>query len=82
MCSVSCRYACEKCRVIEAIRRRTIVGQLIAIKFGEKELSALNARADALSTWDSSDWEEAVDWGVPDCSTLCPSEWRMAAEAD
>jgi hypothetical protein len=28
-----------------------------------------DAKADALSRRDASDWEEAVDWGVPDCST-------------
>jgi hypothetical protein len=48
-----------------------------AVNSREMELSALNAKADALSTRDASAWEEAVDWGVPDCSTLCPSEWRM-----
>jgi hypothetical protein len=58
------------------------MGQSAAIKFGEKELSALNAKADALSKRDASDWEEAVDWCVPDCSTLCASEWRMATAPD
>ena len=58
------------------------MGQSTAIKFGEKELSALNARADARSQRDANDWEEAVDWGVPDCSTLCASEWRMATVPD
>jgi len=58
------------------------MGQSTAIKFGEKELSALNARADALSKRDASAWEEAVDWGVPDYSTLCASEWRMATSPD
>ena len=62
--------------------KETIVGQSIAIKFGEEELSALNARADAVSKRDASDWEEAVDWGVPDCSALCASEWRTAAAPD
>ena len=54
------------------------------IKFGEEELLALNARADALSKRDANAWEEAVDWGVPDCSTLCASasEWRMATLPD
>lgn len=58
------------------------MGQSTAIKFGEKELSALNARADARSKRDASAWEESVDWGVPDYSTLCASEWRMAMAAD
>ena len=54
------------------------MGQSIAIKFGEQELSTLNARAEALSKRDASAWEEAIDWGVPDYSSLCASEWRMA----
>jgi hypothetical protein len=58
------------------------MGQSTVIKFGEKELSALNARADVLSKRDASAWEEAVDWGIPDCSTLCASEWRMATAPD
>ena len=58
------------------------MSQSTAIKFGEKELSALNARADALSKRDASAWEEAVEWGVPDCSTLCASEWRLATAPD
>jgi hypothetical protein len=58
------------------------VGKSTAVKFGESELSALNARADALSNRDANAWEEAVDWGVPDCSTLCPSEWRMTKAPD
>ena len=41
------------------------MGQSTAIKFGEKELSALNARADVLAQRDASAWEEALDWGVP-----------------
>ena len=45
--------------------------------FAEEELSALNARADAVSIRDASAWDEAVDWGVPDYSTLCPAEWRV-----
>jgi hypothetical protein len=45
--------------------------------FGEHELAALNARAEALSLRDATDWEEAVDWGVPDCAALRPGEWRM-----
>lgn len=58
------------------------MGQSTPIKFGENELSALNAKADALAKRDAGDWEEAVDWGVPDCSTLCAFEWRMATLPD
>ena len=58
------------------------MGQSTAIKFGEKELSALNARADARAKRDASAWEEAVDWGVPDCSTLWAAEWRMTMAPD
>ena len=58
------------------------MGQSTAVKFGERELSALNAKADALAKLDEADWEEAVDWGVPDCSTLCASEWRTATSPD
>jgi len=47
---------------------------------GERHLSALNAKAEALSQSDASDWDEAVDWGSPDCSTLCASEWRTMTE--
>jgi len=53
-----------------------------AVNFGEEELSALNAKADASSKRDASAWEEAVDWGIPDCSTLCPTEWRMTTAPD
>ena len=53
-----------------------------AVNFGERELSALNAKADAMSTRDASAWEEAVDWGVPDCNTLCPSGWRTTTAPD
>ena len=49
---------------------------------GERQLSALNAKAEALSIRDASAWEEAVDWGVPDCSTLWPSEWRITTAPD
>ena len=58
------------------------MSQSTAVKFGEKERSALNARADAPSRQDASAWEESIDWGVPDCSTLCASEWRMATAPD
>jgi hypothetical protein len=53
-----------------------------AVSFGEKELSVLNAKADALSKRDAGAWEEAVDWGVPDCRTLCSLEWRMTTAPD
>lgn len=55
------------------------MSHVAVVNFGEKELSALNARADALSLRDATDWEEAVDWGVPDCAHLHPGEWRMLA---
>ena len=58
------------------------MGLATDVKFGEKELSALNAKADALSKRDVDAWEEAVAWGVPDCSTLCPSEWRISTAHD
>jgi len=58
------------------------VDQSNAIKIGEKELWALDARADALSMRDASDWEEAIDWGVPDCGTLSAYEWRIATAPD
>lgn len=48
----------------------------------EKQLSALNAKAEAMSMMDESAWEEAIDWGAPDYSTLCPSEWRLIAAPD
>jgi hypothetical protein len=40
--------------------------------FGENELAALNAKADALSVLDESNWEEAIDWGTHDFGALCP----------
>jgi hypothetical protein len=46
--------------------------------FGEKELSALNAKADVLAMRDANAWDEAVDWGVPDYNESCPLEWRLA----
>jgi hypothetical protein len=49
---------------------------------GERHLSALNAKAEALAIRDASEWEEAVDWGAPDCSTLCAPEWRALTEPD
>ncbi len=58
------------------------MNQVAAVSFGEKELAALNARADALSLRDATDWEEAVDWGVPDYADLRPGEWRMLAAPD
>jgi len=56
------------------------MGQSTPIKFGEKELSALNARADAVSKRDASAWEEAVDWDVSEIAALCAplsGEWRQ-----
>ena len=47
--------------------------------FGERELSALNARVDALSLRDADEWDEAVDWGVPDVAKTCPLEWRISS---
>ena len=47
--------------------------------FGERELSALNARVDALSLRDADQWDEAVDWGVTDVATTCPLEWRISS---
>lgn len=47
--------------------------------FKERRLSELNARAEAMSMRDASDWEEAIDWGAPDYRTVCPvssREWR------
>ena len=52
------------------------------VQMGENELAALNARADALSLRDANAWEEAVDWGVPDCTNLRPLEWRFMAAPD
>jgi hypothetical protein len=46
--------------------------------FGEQELAALNAKADARSLRDASAWDEAVDWGAQDYGTLCPLDGRMA----
>ena len=48
----------------------------------ERHLSALNAKEEALSIRDASDWEEAIDWGIPDCSALGASEWRAMTEPD
>lgn len=48
----------------------------------EQQLSALNAKVEAWSMRDASAWEEAIDWGAPDYSTLCPSEWRAMAAPD
>ena len=58
------------------------MGQSTAIKFGESELAALNARADEMSMRDASAWDEAIDWGVPDCGPLHAAEWRMAVSPD
>jgi hypothetical protein len=48
----------------------------------ERHLSALNAKEEALSVRDASDWEEAIDWGIPDCSALGASEWRAMTEPE
>jgi hypothetical protein len=61
---------------------RTTMGLTSISDLGERQLSALNAKAEALSIRDASAWEEAIDWGAPDCSTLCASEWRAMAEPD
>ena len=58
------------------------MGQPTAMKFGEMELWTLNARVDALSMRDTSAWEEAIDWGVPDCGTMSAHEWRIATAPD
>ena len=50
--------------------------------FGEQELSALNARVDALSLRQADDWDEAIDWGVPDVAVNCPLEWRSNLEPE
>ena len=47
--------------------------------FKERKLLELNAKAEAMSMRDASDWEEAIDWGAPDYRTVCPVsplEWR------
>ena len=53
-----------------------------APNFERNELSALNAQADVLPKRDASAWEEALDWGVPECSSFGPSEWRMTTAPD
>ena len=58
------------------------MGQSTAIKFGEEQFWALNARVDALSMWDASAWEEAIDWGIPDCGTFSAYERRIATAPD
>ena len=50
--------------------------------YRERHLCAPNAKEEALSTRDAIAWEEAIDWGTPDCSTLCASEWRAMTEPD
>jgi hypothetical protein len=50
--------------------------------FGERELSALNARVDALSLRDADDWDEAIDWGVPDVALNRPIDWRASSEPE
>jgi hypothetical protein len=51
------------------------MGQSTAFKIGDGELSAHNAGAGALSKFDASAWEEAVDWGVADFRSLLAAEW-------
>lgn len=59
------------------------MGQSTPIKFGEAELSAVNARrADALSNRDASAWDEAIDWGTLDCSIWYRFEWQIATTRD
>jgi len=48
----------------------------------ERHLSALNAKADASSMRDASAWDEAVDWGISDYSTVRAAEWRAMTEPD
>jgi hypothetical protein len=52
----------------------------------ERQLSALNAKAEALSMRDATAWDEAVDWGAPDFNlffnTLYPAELRSITAAD
>jgi hypothetical protein len=48
----------------------------------ERHLATLNAKAEALSIRDACAWEEAIDWGTPDCSTLCAAERRAMTEPD
>jgi hypothetical protein len=55
------------------------MGLTTSSDFEERRLSELNATAEAMSMRDAGDWEEAIDWGVPDYSTVCPSEWRALA---
>jgi hypothetical protein len=50
--------------------------------FGERELAALNARVDALSLRDADDWDEAIDWGVPDVVGNYPFDWRVDEAPD
>ncbi len=48
------------------------------VPFGEKELAALNERAEALSLRENA-WEDAVDFGDPESAIWCQPEWRMSA---
>jgi hypothetical protein len=48
----------------------------------ERQLAALNAKADTVSMRDADAWDEAIDWGVPEYGALCPSEWSAMAAAD
>jgi len=40
---------------------------------GERELAALNARADASLTYDDEAWDDAVRAAEDDCASLCES---------
>jgi hypothetical protein len=51
------------------------MNQMATSGFAEEKLCALNARADARAIEHANDWDEAIDWGVPDYEQ--PSEWRM-----
>jgi len=49
------------------------------VKFEEKDLSALNAQADALIP-DEEAWEDAIDDSGVDCDQLCHSQWRSSMD--
>jgi hypothetical protein len=31
---------------------------------------------------DADDWDEAIDWGVPDVAMNCPIDWRSNSEPE
>ena len=43
------------------------------VKIGERELEALNARADAALTYDDDAWDDEVRAAEDDCASLCES---------